>query len=175
MNIRFLYTTLSEILSSELNTLQRMMLNFRTGSSQDLITTNSWRTTDSLVFQVGKAAAIAAGADHVIDSSIDWRNRTLLICHSTLSSASDVVGGAAEPYVNTYLQTAEQIMLFTGSGAKSANNPLDRAVNDYYSQSSGAIWQYYADSTSGALTIRNIDVTSRRVFGVVFDLIRVTA
>lgn len=176
MDLLTTYGPLVEVLSTDLNTIQRRIMNFRNAvPGSDSIVPVSKRTTDPVYFQMGKSGTrVPANGESVIDNTVDWRNRLLLIVSSPLSATTDVIGGSAPQYVNSYLENPSNnsIMLFwTGTGAPTGAPTLNRASGDYYADDQVTIFQYFVSNADGALYVRNTTGADRGVLGIVFDII----
>jgi len=167
------YTPLQKVLASQLNEIQRRLHNATIGNQSNSLT-GMTEGRDNYDFVV-QCLNIASGATVKIDQSTDWRQSLVRITYSRLDNATDVIGGGASqaPYVNTHLEQAGSLLLWTGDGADVANVPLDRALKDYYAVDPLSDIHFFSD-TAGAMQIRNISIGTRHYLIIVEKIIGLT-
>lgn len=150
------YSTNEEVTSADLNAIQTRALDGRTMSEDtaELGALTQTKLGDTAYFQ-RSASVLAVSSELKVDGS-DWRGCLIEVEYTELNNATDVIGGSAEPFVNVSFEAGTtRMILFAGTGANRANNPLTRAGGDYFIGITADI-QVFADSVNGSLYVRNI-------------------
>lgn len=151
------YGPLSKLRAADLNAIQDAVVFRRVTDGAEL---DALPGVQAGRVAVAIAASCASGpATTVLDEGDDWRYRLATVW---LAVASDDIrpGGASDAYVGTSTQARQ--LWYAGAGSTDAA----AAGNAYAIQIATDVW-LYADSSTGALKIRNASAGTRYVVGLV--------
>ena len=146
------YVPNAQVFSADLNAIQDYARGTRR-ATKDVELVDWVRPNDGVIHQ-SAATTIAGGAGDVIDDNRDWRNHLVQGRIATPGSSTQRINGADAYNINAAFESAIRFIGFLGPGSTTGFGGTEYWVRADWNGASW-VWNLYADSVTGKLSIWN--------------------